>query len=100
MAGVTTAEFAVKMAALAVSTSACSTHCTTYDGTTYDASSGWGSTAACSACLATVYDRLTNVQREATYYTAMQVVYDDSPLLCLVRDKKKLFVPFLFLLCY
>jgi hypothetical protein len=80
MAGVTTAEKAVLMAALASNSSACyqyypstTTYYCVYDGTTYSADSGWGSTALCSGCLATAYDGLSNAARETYYYAAMKV---------------------------
>jgi hypothetical protein len=70
-AGIDTAEFATVVAALAVS-SACSTDCTTYDGTTYDANSGWGATTSCSGCLSSVYASLTDAQIETTMYGTVQ----------------------------
>lgn len=70
-AGVTTAEKAVVMAALASSPSACSSACS-YDGSTYDSASGWGSTAACSGCLTGNYTAFTDAQLEATLYAAVQ----------------------------
>ena len=79
-AGVETSEKAVLMAALASSSSACyqyypstTTYYCVYDGTTYSADSGWGSTALCSGCLATACDGLSNAARETYYYAAMKV---------------------------
>jgi len=66
------------MAALATSTSACnkiysgSTYYCVYDGTTYDANSGWGATTLCSSCLSTAYASLTDADIESTLYGAVQ----------------------------